>query len=94
NELNIDQSKKLVFRTNVLSDPNSSEMKVILDEITNHGVKNFYKEPQFQSAGLDSLTSEYHLEVDIINPLGTDDSKNGYIKNYQSNLQALKKIYE
>jgi zinc transport system substrate-binding protein len=34
NELNIDSSKKLVFRTSVLSDPSSAEMKELIDEIT------------------------------------------------------------
>ncbi|MCP4523739.1 MAG: zinc ABC transporter substrate-binding protein [Candidatus Gracilibacteria bacterium] len=93
-ELAIDQKKKLVFRTNILSDPNSTEMKEIIDEITNHGVKNFYKEPQFNSDNLDNLADQYDLVVDILNPIGSDDSKNGYIQNYRENLTALKKIYE
>ncbi len=93
-ELNIDSSKKLVFRTNVLSDPNSLEMKEIIDEITKHWVKNFYKEPQFKDSNLDKLALDYSLEVDILNPFWSDDSKNWYINNYSNNLKALEKIYE
>lgn len=93
-ELSIDNSKKLVFRTNVLSDPNSAEMKEIIDEITIHWVNNIYKEPQFSDSNLDKLASEYNLEVDVLNPLWSDDSKNWYIDNYRNNLKALQKIYE
>ena len=93
-ELSIDNSKKLVFRTNVLSDPNSAEMKEIIDEITIHWVNNIYKEPQFSDSNLDKLASEYNLDVDVLNPLWSDDSKNWYIDNYRNNLKALQKIYE
>ncbi|MDA7494852.1 metal ABC transporter substrate-binding protein, partial [Candidatus Gracilibacteria bacterium] len=46
-ELSIDSQKKLVFQTNVLSDPNSAEMKELIDEIDIHGVNIAFKEPQF-----------------------------------------------
>lgn len=93
-ELGIDDSKKLVFRTNVLSDPNSAEMKEIIDEITIHWVKNIYKEPQFSASNLDKLSTEYKLEVNVLNPLWSDSSSSWYIENYKNNLKVLEKIYE
>ena len=38
--------------------------------------------------------NEYNLEILVLNPLGSDISKNGYIENYKNNLSALEKIYE
>lgn len=94
NELNIDSSKKLVFRTSVLSDPSSAEMKELIDEITENWVKVIFKEPQFNDSNLQKLASEYNLIIDSLNPLGSDSSKDGYIQNYKDNLVKLEKIYE
>jgi len=33
-ELNIDNTKKHIFRSNVLSDPNSNDIKELIDKIT------------------------------------------------------------
>lgn len=94
NELNIDSSKKLVFRSNVLSDPSSAEMKELIDEIKEDWVKVIFKELQFNDSNLQKLASEYNLIVDALNPLGSDSSKDGYIQNYKDNLIKLEKIYE
>ncbi|NUJ98120.1 zinc ABC transporter substrate-binding protein [Candidatus Gracilibacteria bacterium] len=93
-ELSIDMTKKLVFQKTVLSDPNSAEMKELIDAIKVHKIKFAFKEPQFNDSNLQKLASEYNLTIDILNPLGTDSSKNGYIQNYKDNLLKLQKIYE
>jgi len=93
-DLNIDSSKRIVFQKSVLSDPNSSEMKELIDEIKLHWVKVAYKEPQLNDSNLKKLSIDYNLEVFVLNPLGSDSSKNGYIENFKNNLKSLEKIYE
>lgn len=93
-ELNLDISKKHVFQKNVLSDPNSIEMKDLLDDIKTKNIKFAFKEPQFQNTNLDKLTKENNINMYILNPLWTDISKNWYISNYKTNLENLKNIYE
>jgi zinc transport system substrate-binding protein len=93
-DLWIDSSKRVVFQKSVLNDPNGTEMKELIDEIKLHWVKVAYKEPQLSDSNLQKLANEYNLEILVLNPLGSDISKNGYIENYKNNLSALEKIYE
>ncbi|MDD3793533.1 MAG: metal ABC transporter substrate-binding protein [Candidatus Gracilibacteria bacterium] len=93
-DLGIDSSKKVVFQKTVLSDPNSAEMKELIDEIKLHGVKVAYKEPQLNDSNLQKLSNDYNLEVLVLDPLVSDSSKNGYIENFKNNLKSLEKIYE
>lgn len=93
-ELNIDQTKKHIFRSNMLNDPNSNEMKQLIDEIKNKWIKIAFKEPQLDASSLKKMAEEYGLEIYVLNPLGENVSKNGYIKNYKNNLESLEKIYE
>jgi len=93
-DLNVDSNKRVVFQKSVLSDPNSSEMKELIDEIKLHWVKIAYREPQLNDSNLQKLSNDYNLEVLVLNPLGSDSSKNGYIENFKNNLKSLEKIYE
>lgn len=93
-DLWIDSSKRIVFQKSVLSDPNGALMKELIDEIKLHWVKIAYKEPQLSDSNLQKLANEYNLEILILNPLGSDIGKNGYIENYKNNLSALEKTYE
>ena len=93
-DLNIDSSKRVVFQKAVLSDPNSSEMKELIDEIKLHWVKVAYREPQLNDSNLQKLSIDYNLEVLILDPLGSDISKDWYITNFKNNLKSLEKIYE
>lgn len=93
-ELNINAEKKHVFRTSVLNDPNSSEMKNLIDEINEKSINVAFTEPQLDSTTLDRLASEYQLNTYILNPIWIDDGANGYIENYKNNLESLEKIYE
>lgn len=93
-ELLIDTTKKLVFQKSVLNDPKSSEMKELIDEIKLHQVKVAFKEPQLNDSNLQKLSLDYGLNINTIDPLWKDESKNWYIENYKSNLQSLEKIYE
>lgn len=93
-ELAIDSSKKLVFQTNILSDPDSAEMKKFIDEITLHWVNIAFKEPQLNDSNLLKLTKEYTIEIDTLDPLWTDFSRDWYINYYKNNLLKLQKIYE
>jgi len=94
NELNIDNSKKNIFRKNMLNDPNSSQMKELIDKIWELGIKAAFKEPQLDASNLKNLASEYKLEIFILDPLGGDFSAKWYIENYKNNLKSLLKIYE
>lgn len=93
-EIEIDNSKKHIFRTNILSDPNSKEMKEFIDEIKEEGINIAFKEPQVDSSNLNSLSSEHSLEIFILDPLWEDESKSWYIDNYKNNLKNLEYIYE
>lgn len=93
-ELSIKQENKLIFQSNVLSDPNSKEMKELVDEINLHWINIAYKEPQLNDSNLQMLANEYNIRVEVLNPLWDDESKDWYINNYKNNLQNLEYIYE
>lgn len=93
-ELNIDNQNKIVFQKNVLSSPNSNEMKELIDEIQNHWIDLIFREPQFNDSNLQNLANEYNLDIFILNPLWLETDKNGYINNYKNNLKSLEEIYE
>ena len=69
-------------------------MKIIIDEINQRDVKTIFKEPQFESKLIETLTSDYQLELYILDPLWNSIEKNGYFDTIQSNLDNLKNIYE
>ncbi len=93
-ELNLDNSKKHIFRKNVLNNPNSNEMKKLIDEIKNLKIKLIFREPQFDSNSLKKVAFDYDLSIFVLDPLWNDESKYWYIKNYKDNLKSLEKIYE
>lgn len=94
NEIWLDETKKHVFQSNVLSDPSSSEMKELTDEINELNIKTAYKEPQLNDSNLQKLADEYDISIFILDPLWTDTSKDWYISNLENNLENLKNIYE
>lgn len=93
-ELGIKQSNKHIFRKNMLNDPNSSEMKKLIDKIWELDIKIAFKEPQLDASNLKNLASDYNLEIFTLNPLGEDESAKWYIKNYKNNLESIFKIYK
>jgi ABC-type Zn uptake system ZnuABC Zn-binding protein ZnuA len=93
-EMGIDESRKHIFRKNLLNDPNSSEMKNLIDQVKEEWIKVAFKEPQLNSNNLKKFSSDYKINVFILDPLGTDTSKEWYIKNYKNNLKSLEKTYE
>lgn len=93
-ELGIDSKSKIVFQKSVLSDPNSSEMKELIDEIKLHSIKMAFKEPQFSDSNLQKLSTDYDLKIEVLNPIGTDETAKGYIDNYKDNLLKLQSVYE
>lgn len=93
-ELGIDSKSKIVFQKSVLSDPNSSEMKELVDEIKLHSIKTAFSEPQFSDSNLQKLAKDNGLKIDILNPIGTDPTAKGYINNYKDSLLKLQKVYE
>lgn len=92
--LGVDQSKKLVFQENVMSEPNSAEFKELIDEITLHGVQDVFIEPQFVDSSLEKIAKKYTLNVSVLDPLGSDINSGGYLKNIASNIEKLQNIYE
>ena len=93
-ELNVNETKKHIFRANVLSDPNSSDMKNLIDDIKKDNIKVAFKEPQLDASSLQKLGKEYNLTIFTLDPLGTDESADWYIKNYTNNLKSLENIYK
>lgn len=93
-DLWIEENKKLVFRTSVLNDPNSNDMKKFIDEIQEHNVKIAFTEPQFSSTNFEKLAKEYGIKIYTLDPLWQDTSKNWYLKNLENNLSNLEKIFK
>lgn len=93
-DLEIDADKKLVFRKSVLNEPNSNDMKDLIDEIEEHQVKIAFVEPQFQNTNFEKLAKKYEIEVFTLDPLGTDEAAGGYMKNMTNNLKSLEKIFQ
>lgn len=93
-ELGIKNSNKHIFRKNMLNDPNSVELKKIIDEIKEKNIKIAFKEPQLDASNLKNIASDYKLEIFILNPLGEDESAKWYIENYKNNLKSLLNIYK
>jgi len=65
----INMEKKVVFRKNVMSEPGSAEMKELIDEVTLHGIKQFFVEPQFESKPLQILAEENNGQILELDPL-------------------------
>ena len=93
-DLEVDSSKKLVFQKNVLTDPNSAEMKELLEEIELHDIKIAYLEPQIDDSNFKSILWEYNITTYTLDPLGTDSSAQGYFEYYKDNLLALQRLYD
>lgn len=93
-DLGIKKENKLVFRHNVLAEPNSVEMKELIDNIKKYNVKVAFVEPQFSNSTLTKIAKEYNIEILTLDPLWKDTSKEGFISNFKSNLDSLYKIYE
>ena len=94
NEFNISDKNVLVLEETAGREPSVWEMKIIIDEINQRDVKTIFKEPQFESKLIETLTSDYQLELYILDPLWNSIEKNGYFDTIQSNLDNLKNIYE
>ena len=90
----IDNDKKIVFSPNSLQEIGTAHLAEIIDEIEIHWVENIFSEPQFASDTLDSFVEKYSLSVATLDPIGKDDSADGYINNLKSNLEQLQSIYE
>lgn len=93
-DLGINQEKKLVFRENVMSQPDSADMKELTDKVKLHGLNVFFREPQFKDTALETFASKHNAQIFVLDPLGEDDSASGYFQNLKQNLEVLKNIYE
>jgi ABC-type Zn uptake system ZnuABC Zn-binding protein ZnuA len=69
-------------------------MKELIDEIKLHSIKMAFKEPQFSDSNLQKLSTDYDLKIEVLNPIGTDETAKGYIDNYKDNLLKLQSVYE
>ena len=90
----IDLEKKLIFRTNVMSDPTSASMKELTDEVVLHGVTDFFVEPQFEDKALKIFAKDNNGQIYTLNPLWVSVEAEGFMETLNSNLQALLNIYE
>lgn len=93
-DLGIESSKKTIFRSNVLTNPNASEIKEILDQIKNQNIKYIFTEPQFNDGNVLQFAKKHNLEILVLDPLGDNISDSGYLNTLESNLKNLEKIYE
>ena len=92
--MGLDRNLKVPFSQNVLHDTGTAHLAELIDEIKIHGITHVFREPQFSDSNLNTLANEYNLSVGTLDPLGTDDSAEGYLNNIKSNLDALTAIYE
>lgn len=93
-DLGIHEEDYLIVEDVPTVEANSKKLKELIDTIESKNIKYIYKEPQIESSTLDYLVDNYNIEVLILDPLWTSDSKNWYIENLQQNLNNLQKIYE
>ncbi len=90
----IDMDKKLIFKSNVMSNTSSSQMKELTDEVKLHGVSEFFVEPQFDDKTLRVFAEENNGKIHKLDPLWVSEEADGFIQTLNSNLQALSHIYE
>ena len=90
----IDAEKKIVFRSNIMSEPGSAKMKQLTDEVTLHGIKQFFVEPQFESKPLTVLAEQNNAQILKLDPLGNSVDAGNYLETISTNLEALTNIYE
>lgn len=93
-DLGIDEENKLVFRKNVLSEPNSAEMKDLIDEIKKHNIKVAFVEPQYISSVLSKIAKEHNIQIFTLDPLWKEIKSIWHIDNFKNNLDSLYNIYE
>ncbi|MDD3302941.1 MAG: metal ABC transporter substrate-binding protein [Candidatus Gracilibacteria bacterium] len=93
-DLGINLNDFYVFMPNILTDMNSVEMKNLQDIVKTENIKVVFKEPQLIDKNLIKFATDYTLDVSVLDPLGTDEGKDGYIDNLRNNLLNLEKIYE
>lgn len=93
-ELGINLDYKHVFKSNLLSEPTTAEMKELIDDVEKEWIKVGFREPQADSGNLNKLASEYKLDIYVLDPLGEDESKNWFIANYKVNLENVMTVYE
>jgi len=93
-DLGIDEENKLVFRKNVLSEPNSVEMKKLIDNIKKYNLKVAFVEPQFTDSTLLKIAKEYNIQIFTLDPLWENTSREWFIDNFKNNLDSLYNIYE
>ena len=92
-ELGIPIEQKIVFQRTVLSDPNSADMRDLIDAIEAQHLTIAFREPQLVSTNLEQIAREYGMTVLLLDPIGMDTGSGGYISNYQKNLDALSHVY-
>lgn len=93
-DLNISDDNKLVFKSNILSDQDLKEMKILYDKIDEKNIKIFFKEPQFSEKTLEKFVWGFDLKILNLDPLWKDETKNWYLENLKINLENLTYIYE
>ncbi len=75
-DVGIDTNKKLVFRKSILNEPNSQDMKHLLDEIQENQIEIAFIEPQFQSPNFETFAKKHNIKIYTLDPLGNDESAN------------------
>ena len=92
--IGLDRNLKIPFSENILHDTGTAHMAELIDEIKLHNIKHIFREPQFSDSNLQKFVDEYDLQIGTLDPLWTDVSSEGYLKNIQNNLDTLINIYE
>lgn len=92
--IQLDNNLKVPFSENVLHETGTAHMAELIQEVELHGIKYIFREPQFSDTNLKKFQEQYNLSVHTLDPIGTDDSANGYMTNLKSNLESLRNIYE
>lgn len=90
----MDLNLKVPFSKNILHETGTAHMAELIEEIELHGLQYVFSEPQFSDGNLQKFVDEYNLVLGALDPLGTDDSANGYLDNIKMNLESLSIVYE
>ena len=90
----MDLENKVVFSENVLHESGTAHIAELIKEVEQKWIKNIFKEPQFSDWLVEKFSLEYNLEIWSLDPIWVDFSKDWYLKNIESNINNISKVYE
>ncbi|MBI4234966.1 zinc ABC transporter substrate-binding protein [Candidatus Peregrinibacteria bacterium] len=78
---------------NVGNEPSAKYLAQLVEVIEKEKVEVIFAEPQFSPKLAQTLSQDYGLKIETLNPDGGEVSKDGYFKLMRGNLDAFEKIF-